>query len=59
MAEAITVARPYADALYKLSLKGNSLSQWSKMLKLAAAIAEEKQVKTLIGYSKVSAHQLS
>lgn len=59
MAEAITVARPYADALYKLSLKGNSLSQWSKMLKLAAAIAEEKQIKTLIGHPKVSSHQLS
>jgi len=59
MAEAITVARPYADALYKLSLKDRNFPQWSKMLQLAAAIAGEKQVKMLIGNPKVSAQQLS
>ena len=59
MAEAITVARPYAEAVYKLSLKSKNLSQWSKMLQLAADIAEEKQIKMLIGNPKVSAEQLS
>lgn len=59
MAEAITVARPYAEAVYKLSLKSKNLSQWSKVLKLAAGIAEEKQIKMLIGNPKVSAEQIS
>lgn len=58
MAEAITVARPYADAVYKMAVANNSLSQWSKMLQLAAEIAEDKQVKLLIGNPRVSAKQL-
>lgn len=58
MAEAITVARPYADAVYKLAVASNSLSQWSKMLQFAAAIAEDKRVKLLIGNPVISAKQL-
>ena len=58
MAEAITVARPYADAVYKMAVANNSLSQWSKMLQLAAEIAEDEQVKLLIGNPVVSAKQL-
>lgn len=58
MAEAITVARPYADAVYKMAAANNSLSQWSKMLQLAAEIAEDEQVKLLIGNPRVSAKQL-
>lgn len=58
MAEAITVARPYADAVYKLAVAGNSLSQWSKMLQLAAAIAEDEHVKMLVGNPLVSPKQL-
>jgi F-type H+-transporting ATPase subunit delta len=58
MAEAITVARPYADAVYKMAVANNSLSQWSKMLQLAAEIAEDEQVKLLIGNPRVSAKQL-
>ena len=44
MAEAITVARPYAEAVYKLAVASNTLTQWSKMLQLAAAIAENINV---------------
>jgi len=58
MAEAITVARPYADAVYKLAVANNSLPQWSKMLQLAAKISEDEQVKLLIGNPVVSAKQL-
>ena len=59
MAEAITVARPYAEALYKLSLKNKNLSQWSKMLQFAAKIAEDKRIKMLIDNPRVSAEQIS
>jgi len=58
MAEAITVARPYADAVYKMAVANNSLFQWSKMLQLAAEIAEDEQIKLLIGNPRVSAKQL-
>ena len=58
MAEAITVARPYAEAVYKLAIANDSLAQWSKMLQLAAAIAEDTQMKLLIGNPVISAKQL-
>lgn len=58
MAEAITVARPYADAVYKLALAEDNLSGWSEILQLAAAIAEDEHVKLLIGNPVVSAKQL-
>jgi F-type H+-transporting ATPase subunit delta len=58
MAEAITVARPYAEAVYKLAIANDSLAQWSKMLQLAAAIAEDAQMKPLIGNPVISAKQL-
>lgn len=59
MAEAITVARPYADAVFKLALAGDNLSGWSEMLQLAAAIAEGEHVKSLIGNPVVSTKQLA
>lgn len=59
MAEAITVARPYAEAVFKLAMTGKSLSQWSKILKLAAEIAENERVRSLIGNPLISVKQLS
>lgn len=59
MAEAITVARPYAEAVYKLAVAGKNLSLWSKTLKLAAEIAENEHIKALVGHPLVSVKQLS
>ena len=58
MAEAITVARPYADAVYKLAIAKNTLQEWSRMLEYAAAMAEEENIKLLIGNPIVSVKQL-
>ncbi len=58
MAEALTVARPYADAVYKLAVANNALHEWSRMLEYAAEMAEQEYIKTLIGNPIVSAKQL-
>mgnify|MGYP003513277094 FL=1 len=58
MAEAITVARPYAEAVYKHAVTSGELPQWSKMLQLAAMIAENGEFKLLIGNPVVTAKQL-
>ncbi|MBY0474598.1 MAG: F0F1 ATP synthase subunit delta [Nitrosomonas sp.] len=58
MAEAITVARPYAEAAYKFAVESKELSKWSKILQLAAAIAQDDQVKLLIGNPLISVKQL-
>lgn len=59
MAEAVTVARPYAEAVYKLAVAKNSLVEWSNMLQSASDIAQDKQIKILIGNPVVSAKQLA
>jgi len=58
MAEAVTVARPYAEAVFKLASAKHDLANWSKMLQDAAGISQYDQVKVLIGNPVVSAEQL-
>ncbi|MCB1948040.1 F0F1 ATP synthase subunit delta [Nitrosomonas sp.] len=58
MAEAVTVARPYAEAVYKLAVAKNNLTEWSSMLQDATVISQHEQVKALIGNPVVSAKQL-
>lgn len=58
MAEAFTIARPYADAIFKLASKNNSLSVWSEMLEFVATIVADKQIKALIGNPQVSSQKL-
>jgi F-type H+-transporting ATPase subunit delta len=44
MAERTTVARPYADAAFRIALEQNALSRWSEMVKLAEAVASDPQM---------------
>ena len=44
MAEAITIARPYASAAFRLAKERNALAAWSDMLGLAAAVADLQKV---------------
>ncbi|PTN12930.1 F0F1 ATP synthase subunit delta [Nitrosomonas aestuarii] len=58
MAEAVTVARPYAEAVFKLAVAKNTLKEWSDMLLNAAEIAQNDQIKALVGNPVVSTKQL-
>jgi len=44
MAEPSTVARPYAEAAFKLSEAGNALGKWSEMLGALAGVAQDGRV---------------
>ncbi len=59
MAEVITIARPYADAVFKSAVASGTLPVWSDMLRLLAAITEDNRIKQLIGNPIVSAKQLT
>jgi len=59
MAEAVTVARPYADAVYKLAIAKNALAEWSEMLRDATDMTVNENVKALIDNPLVTAQQLS
>ncbi len=49
MAELITVARPYAEAVYRLAKQQNTFDGWSKMLELAVSVESDARLQPLIG----------
>jgi F-type H+-transporting ATPase subunit delta len=58
MAENVTIARPYAEAVFQLAKDRNALSQWSDMLQFAAAVASRPEVQALIGNPRVTPRQV-
>jgi F-type H+-transporting ATPase subunit delta len=44
MAELTTIARPYAEAAFRLAREGNALPVWSEMLRLVSAVVAEPKV---------------
>jgi len=58
MAEAITIARPYATAIFRLAKEKNALAAWSDQLALLAAIANDAQMKVIIDDPKLPSSEL-
>jgi F-type H+-transporting ATPase subunit delta len=58
MAEARTIARPYAEAIFKLAKAKGELAAWSDMLQLAATVTADNQLRALIGDPKVPPRRL-
>lgn len=59
MAENLTVARPYAQAVFELAKTQGKLKAWSETLALAASVAADSQVQSLAGDPRVQREQLS
>ena len=55
MAELVTVARPYAEALFRLGRDGNALPAWSDRLAFLVSVYQDPQMQAAIGNPKVSA----
>lgn len=58
MAENLTIARPYAEAVFQLAKEQNALPRWSGMLQLAAAVATSPDIQALIGNPRITPKQL-
>lgn len=58
MAEAVTIARPYAVAVYRLAKEKNALSRWSEMLTFASAVVADPQMGALIEDPKVPSREV-
>ena len=58
MAELATVARPYAEAAFKLALENGRLTEWSDMLALVDAVVSDEQVAQRIGDPNVDEQAL-
>ena len=59
MAEAITVARPYAQAAFLFASAQHTLKDWSEMLSLLAAIADDDSMRELIDSPHLTETQLA
>ena len=59
MAEAITVARPYAQAAFLFANEHKTLKDWSEMLSLLAMIADDAGMRELIDSPHVTKTQLA
>jgi F-type H+-transporting ATPase subunit delta len=58
MAENITIARPYAEAAFKLAKEKGTLAKWSDMLGLLEMVVTEPKVAQLIGIPSFSAEEM-
>jgi F-type H+-transporting ATPase subunit delta len=54
MAEPSTVARPYAEAAFKLAEGAGALGKWSEMLAAAALVAHDERVRRAVADPKLS-----
>jgi F-type H+-transporting ATPase subunit delta len=54
MAELATIARPYAEAVFRLAKQGNTLQAWSDALNLIASVYRDPQMQETMANPKVS-----
>jgi F-type H+-transporting ATPase subunit delta len=58
MAEAVTIARPYAVAIFRLAKEKSALARWSEMLAFATAVAADPQMQAINDDPNVSSEQV-
>lgn len=54
MAEPSTIARPYAEAVFRLADSGGALGKWSEMLAALAQVAADERVRAAIADPNLS-----
>ena len=59
MAESVTIARPYAQAIFRLARENKALTVWSDRLQRLVAIAEDAEMAKVVGNPKFSAGQVA
>lgn len=58
MAESVTIARPYAEALFRVAKESGALAKWSEQIALLAQVAASPEARAAIGDPNVAAPQL-
>src|SRR5258705_4327513 len=54
MAEPTTVARPYAEAAFKLAESSGALAKWAEMLAALATVSRDQRVRAAVGDPNLS-----
>lgn len=58
MAESVTIARPYAEALFRAAKESGNLDKWSQQVGALGQVASQPEVQAAIGDPKVAVDQL-
>ena len=58
MAESVTIARPYAEALFRAAKESGNLAKWAESVASLAQMAANPDVRSAIGDPNVAATQL-
>ena len=58
MAESVTIARPYAEALFQAAKESGNLAKWSEQVQLLGQVAANPEAHEAIGDPNVAASQL-
>ncbi len=58
MAELATIARPYAEAAFRLAKQGNALAAWSDQLALIASVYQDSGMQAAMANPKVTAAEI-
>lgn len=59
MAESVTIARPYAEAVFRLAEDSKNFDAWSRMLQMSATVAQDPQMIHLIADPKMGAADIA
>lgn len=59
MAESLTIARPYAEAAFKLARELNALPSWSEALGRLAVVAGTEVARELVGNPRLTTDQVA
>ena len=59
MAESVTIARPYADAAFKLAKESGAQGLWSQRLQRLALIAQDKEMTEVMTNPRLSTEQVA
>ena len=58
MAESVTIARPYAEALFRAAKESGNLAKWAGQVALLGQVAANPEARSAIGDPNVAAPQL-
>lgn len=58
MAEVVTIARPYAEAVFRHAKQTNSLEAWSGMLKFAISVVKDKNMQGYLQNPRLTSEQI-
>jgi F-type H+-transporting ATPase subunit delta len=59
MAELVTIARPYADAVFRIAKESGAQGTWSSRLARLALIAQDGDMASVMGNPRLSAEQVA